>query len=52
MTSAQFGQLALQMLAQAQIPGEALDVAMQFREMAKALAEGKTEITPKADESG
>lgn len=45
MTSEQFGQIALQMLAQAQIPGDALDVAVQFREIAKALEEGRAEIT-------
>ena len=41
MTPQQFGQLALQLLAAAQIPGEALDAAMQFKTTAKALADGQ-----------
>ena len=41
MTSQQFGQLALQLLSASQIPGEALDTALAFRETAKALTEGR-----------
>lgn len=44
MTPQQFGQLALQLLAAAQIPGEALDAAMQFRGVAQGLALGKLSI--------
>lgn len=44
MTSKEFGELALQLLASATIPGQALDAAMAFREAAKALAEGRTEF--------
>jgi hypothetical protein len=39
-----FGQLALQLLQQAHIPGDALDAAMQFREIAKALSEGRAVV--------
>ena len=41
-----FGQLALQLLQQASIPGAALDAAVEFRAVAKALAEGAAAITP------
>lgn len=41
MDSKTFGQLALQLLQQAQIPGDALDAAWKFREVAKALADGR-----------
>lgn len=44
MTPQQFGQLALQLLAAAQIPGEALDAAMQFRGIAQDLASGRVII--------
>ena len=44
MDSKTFGQLALQLLQQASIPGEALDAAMQFREIAKAIAEGRAVV--------
>lgn len=40
MTPQQFGQLALQLLAAAQIPGEALDQAIAFRDLAQDLASG------------
>jgi Trp operon repressor len=48
MTPQQFGQLAAQLLASAQIPGEALDQAMAFRAIASDLATGKATITPVA----
>lgn len=47
MTPQQFGQLALQLLSAAQIPGEALDAAMQFKATAQMLAGGQ--ITFAAD---
>lgn len=46
MTSEQFGNLALQMLAQSQIPGDALDTALQFRAMAEALSRGEAAVVP------
>lgn len=47
MTSEQFGQLALQLLAAAQIPGAQLETAMAFRDMARSLADGQSEIVAK-----
>ena len=46
MDSKTFGQLALQLLQQSQIPGEALDAAVLFRNAAKALAEGQLIFQP------
>lgn len=47
MTSEQFGQLALQLLAMAQIPGAQIDAAMAFRDMARNLADGQAEVVAK-----
>lgn len=44
MTSEQFGQLAMQLLAAAQIPGAQLETALAFRDMAARLADGTTQI--------
>lgn len=52
MTPEQFGQLALQLLSSAQIPGDALDTAIAFRETAKALTEGRMTITEKGQANG
>ena len=46
MTPQQFGQLALQLLAAAQIPGEALETAMAFKAQATDLAQGRMTLTP------
>lgn len=45
MDSKQFGQLALEMLAQVNIPGSALDAALAFRNLAAALANGRAVIS-------
>lgn len=45
MDSKQFGQLALEMLAQVNIPGNALDAALAFRAMAADLADGRAVIS-------
>lgn len=42
-----FGALALQLLEQAHIPGSAIDTAVQFREIARNLAEGLAEVKAK-----
>ena len=41
MDGKQFGALALQLIEQSQVPGNALDTAVAFRGMARALAEGR-----------
>jgi hypothetical protein len=41
MTSEQFGQLALQLLQQASIPGQSIDIALAFRDLAKEMAAGR-----------
>ena len=46
MTSQQFGQLALQLLSSAQIPGEALETALAFKALATDLVQGRATITP------
>ena len=46
MTTQQFGQLALQLLAAAQIPGDALETALEFKSWAADLAQGRATITP------
>lgn len=46
MTPAAFGQIALQLLAQASIPGAQIDAAVAFRDIADALAEGRATIVP------
>ena len=45
MTPQQFGQLALQLLAAAQIPGDALETALAFKAQATELAQGRASIT-------
>lgn len=45
MTPQQFGQLALQILAAAQIPGEALETALAFKSMATDLVQGRLTIS-------
>lgn len=46
MDSTTFGALALQLLGAAQVPGSALDQAIQFRDLAAALADGRLTIQP------
>lgn len=41
MTPETFGAMALELFNSATIPTAAIDTAMQFREIAKALAEGR-----------
>lgn len=41
-----FGTLALQLLEAANIPGKALDQAVAFREVARAMAEGRVVTSP------
>jgi len=50
MTPQQFGQLALQLLAAAQIPGDALETALAFKAAATDLAQGRATITPEQQE--
>lgn len=45
MDSKTFGQLALQLLQQASVPGEALEAALAFKNLAKALAEDRAKIS-------
>lgn len=47
MTSEQFGQLALQLLAASQIPGAQIDAAVAFRDLARSLADGQAEVVTK-----
>lgn len=51
LTPEQFGQLALQMLATAQIPGAQLETALAFRDLARSLADGQSEIVAKPEEA-
>ena len=44
MTPQQFGQLALELLKAAQIPGEALETAIAFKQIASDLVAGKVTI--------
>lgn len=44
MTSQDFGTLALQLLAAAQIPGNSLELAMAFKAAAQSLADGNATI--------
>ena len=46
MTPQQFGQLALQLLAAAQIPGDALETALAFKASATELAQGRLTLAP------
>lgn len=46
MTPQQFGQLALQLLAAAQIPGDALETALEFKALATDLVQGRVTLAP------
>lgn len=46
-----FGQTALQLLAVSNIPGNAIDAALQFRDLATRLAEGELTFSPPEPEA-
>ncbi len=50
MTPEQFGQWALQLVRQAQIPFDGIPAALEFARMAEALAKGEVVIKPKGEE--
>lgn len=46
MDSKTFGEMALQLLQATNIPGSQIDVAVEFKRMAEALADSSVTITP------
>ncbi len=50
MTSEQFGQWALQLVRQAQIPFDGIPAALEFARMAEALAKGDLTVKEKTDD--
>jgi hypothetical protein len=51
MESKQFGAIALQLFDASQVPGNALDTALEFRRAAQAMANGEVTLTEVVPES-